>query len=164
MHWLEESDVTFRNQMRRNWLLSSTGKRPEENSQGVRHWNLGEAHSHRISHAAVGTVSTGTKLPGRAAGGTGSLTRWAPQYGVAVLRPWWVQSGSGEHPRHGAGGREAVMLCHPSLQGPLSAHQLEKSVSASQTLDTPNLCCFKEGAKSSTTVPLKYKHCHCNTF
>lgn len=62
------------------------------------------------------------------------------------------------------GGGEAVMLCHPALQGPLGAHQLENSVSASQTLGTPNLYCFRQVTKSITTAPLKYKDCHCNMF
>lgn len=164
VHWLKESEITFRNEIRRNWLLSSTGKWLEENSQDTTHWNLGETHSHRISHAAVGTGSIGTKLSGRATGDTGSLTWWPPLYGAAVLHPWWAQMGSREHPWHGAGGREAVMLCHPSLRGPLCAYQLEKSVSASQTLGTPNSWCFREATKSITTAPLKYKDCHCNTF
>lgn len=154
VRWLEESEITFRNQMRRNLLLSGTGKQLEGNSQDTTHWNLAETRGHRNSHAAVGTVGTvsmGNKL-------------WGPQDRAAVLRPRWAQPGSGEHPWHGAGGEEAAMLCHPALQGPLGAHQLENSVNASQTLGTPNLYCFRQVTKSTTTAPLKYKDCHCNMF
>lgn len=38
------------------------------------------------------------------------------------------------------------------------------TVSASQTLGTPNLCCFREVTKTIMTAPSKYKDCHCNTF
>ena len=121
VHWEEESEITFRNQVGGNWLLSSTGTQLEGNSQAKTHWNLDETHSHQISHAAVGTVSRSNKLPGRAAGGPCSLTRWVAQDGAVVLRPQQAQPSSGEHPWPRAGGREAAMLCWQCVPLPVGS-------------------------------------------
>lgn len=117
VRWLEESEITFRNQMRRNLLLWGTGKQLEGNSQDTTHWNLAETHGHRNSHAAVGTVSMGNKLWRRATGGTCSLTRWGPQDRAAVPRPRRAQPGSGEHPWRGAGGRRGSHAVPPCPAG-----------------------------------------------
>lgn len=90
VHWLEESEITFRNQMRRNWLLSNTGKWPEGNSQDTTHWNHGETHGHWILHAAVGTVSVGNKLSGRVAGGTSAFQ---PSPCVQLTEMMWTLVG-----------------------------------------------------------------------
>lgn len=148
--------------MRRKCFLCSTGKRLEGNSQDTTQWHFGETNL---------TSSPTWELLAQVISHQGGLLRAeAASYvehhrrGRQYYRPSGCRETLESIPGHGARSGGAGMLCHPSLQGPLAAHQLDKSVGASQTMGTLNLCCFRDINKSIPTGPLKYMDYPCNTF
>lgn len=99
VHWLEESEITFRDQMRRNSLLSSPGQQPEGKSQDT----LTLQWDPEILPLGFALRAPITNTP------EGLLRRWALQ--------GWGSWGLWRASLAWCWGRETAVLCHPTPLG-----------------------------------------------